>query len=59
MVASDSRSREARYKLRLQSDRFFEGCVENGYIVRRDQPVYEDSNAELIRFLNDKLRNSH
>lgn len=41
--------------LRLTSDRFFEGCVFNGYIVGRDQPVYEDSTEELMEFLDAKL----
>jgi hypothetical protein len=36
----------------MRSDRFLDGCVESGYIVGRDQPVYEDSNRELLRFLH-------
>lgn len=56
MLTSDTPTdRDARYALRLTSDRFFEGCVFNGYIVGRDQPVYEDSNAELIEFLDETL----
>lgn len=53
--AETSTDRDERYVLRLTSDRFFDGCVFNGYIVGRDQPVYEDSNAELIEFLDEKL----
>jgi hypothetical protein len=55
LTAETSSDRNDRYALRLTSDRFLKGCVFNGYIVGRDQPVYEDSNAELIEFLNDKL----
>lgn len=55
LTADTSTERSERYTLRLKSDRFFEGCVFNGYIVGRDQPVYEDSNAELIEFLNAHL----
>lgn len=56
LTAETSRNRDERYALRLTSDRFFEGCVFNGYIVGRDQPVYEDSNNELIEFLDEKLK---
>ena len=56
LTAETSRNRDERYALRLTSDRFFEGCVFNGYIVGRDQPVYEDSNHELIKFLDEKLK---
>ena len=55
LTAETSRERDERYVLRLSSDRFFEGCVFNGYIVGRDQPVYEDSTAELLEFLDENL----
>lgn len=55
LTAQTPTTRDERYALRLSSDRFFEGCVFNGYIVGRDQPVYEDSNAELIAFLDAYL----
>lgn len=55
LTAETPTDRDARFALRLTSDRFFEGCVFNGYIVGRDQPVYEDSNAELMEFLQDHL----
>lgn len=56
--ASDPLDRDARYTLRMSSGRFFEGCVKTGYIVGRDQPVYDDSSGELFRFLDEKLINS-
>lgn len=52
LTPETSKDRDARYALRLTSDRFFEGCVFKGYIVGRDQPVYDDSNEDLIEFLN-------
>jgi dienelactone hydrolase len=55
ITARDPLDRDSRYALRMGSDRFFEGCVKNGYFVGRDQPVYEDSNRELLRFLDEKL----
>lgn len=55
LTAETPTDRAERYALRLQSDRFFAGCVFNGYIVGRDQVVYEDSNRELIEFLNANL----
>lgn len=55
LTAETSRDRNDRYALRLTSDSFFEGCVFNGYIVGRDQPVYEDSTAELLEFLDENL----
>jgi dienelactone hydrolase len=55
LTAETSRNRDERYALRLTSDRFFEGCVFNGYIVGRDQPVYEDSTRELLAFLDETL----
>lgn len=55
ITSSDPLDRDARYALRMRSDRFFDGCVKNGYIVGRDQPVYEHSNRELLEFLDRTL----
>lgn len=55
-TAETSTDRDARCALRPTGDRFFEGGVFNGCIVGRDQPVYEDTNRELIRFLDGTLR---
>jgi len=52
ITPADSLDRSARYALRMASDRFFEGCVKNGYIVGRDQPIYDASNRELFEFLD-------
>jgi dienelactone hydrolase len=53
--AADPLDRDGRYALRMRSDRFFEGCVKTGYIVGRDQPVYEHSNRALLEFLGRTL----
>lgn len=55
LTQETSTNRDDRYALRLTSDRFFTGCVFNGYIVGRDQPVYEDSTEELLEFLRERL----
>jgi dienelactone hydrolase len=52
---ADSIERADRFNLRMRSGRFLEGCVKTGYIVGRDQPVYEDSTREMLRFLQRTL----
>lgn len=48
--------RAKRYRLRMESGDFFQGCLVKGYIVGRDEAVYQASNAELLRFLEVELR---
>jgi dienelactone hydrolase len=55
ITPSDPTDRAERFAMRLRSGSFFGDCVKRGYIVGRDQPVYEDSTKELIRFLDEKL----
>ncbi len=43
-------------RLRMNSGRFFEGCLGVGYIVGRDDATHQDANAQLLRFLDAKLR---
>lgn len=47
--------RQTRYQLRMNSGRFFEGCLHRGYIIGRDQTVYEDANKRLLQFLRKNL----
>lgn len=49
--------RAARHALRWNSGRFFEGCVKVGYIVGRDEPVKQQSDEQLLRFLRRTLGN--
>lgn len=56
MIAPDTDSdRAVRHRLRLISGRFFQGCLEVGYIVGRDEPVKQRADAELLRFLNTEI----
>ncbi len=48
--------RATRYRMRMESGRFFEGCVKIGYLVGRHQAVYEATNAELLDFLSEKMQ---
>ncbi len=43
--------RVARHVLRWGSGDFFRGCFKVGYIVGRDDPVKEQSDAQMLRFL--------
>jgi hypothetical protein len=47
--------RASRYRLRMASGRFFEGCLDEGYIVGRDEATHQAANAALMRFLDEKL----
>lgn len=52
MIAADTDpDRTVRHRLRLDSGRFFEGCLKVGYIVGRDEPVKQRADAQLLQFL--------
>lgn len=50
-----STDRDYRYKLRMNSGQFFEGCVKVGYIVGRDEAVHQDTLDEMFEFLSKNL----
>jgi len=53
MIAADTpRDRESRFHLRMRSSPFFEGCLHYGYIVGRDEPVKQESDRQLLIFLD-------
>jgi len=53
MIAADTpHDRESRFQLRLRSSPFFEGCLRSGYIVGRDEPVKQESDRQLLMFLD-------
>jgi len=55
MITPDApRERESRFRLRMSSSAFFEGCLFYGYIVGRDEPVKQESDRQLLLFL-DKI----
>jgi len=54
ITANTPRDRESRFRLRMQSSPFFEGCLHYGYIVGRDEPVKQESDRQLLMFL-DKI----
>lgn len=57
MIADDAPiDRASRFALRTASGAFFEGCLEAGYTVGRDEEVHRAANAELVRFIDEKVR---
>jgi len=52
IAANTPRDRESRFRLRLTSSPYFEGCLHYGYIVGRDEPVKQESDRQLLLFLD-------
>lgn len=53
--ATDPVDRAHRYRKRLQSGQFFEGCLKSGYTVGRNEAVYQATNRDLLEFLEANL----
>jgi len=47
-------ARSARHKLRLQTGKYYQGCLGFGYIVGRDEPVKQRAEKELLDFLHQQ-----
>ncbi|MCY1259407.1 Dienelactone hydrolase family protein [compost metagenome] len=50
--ASTPLDRASRFQLRITSGQYYVGCLHKGYIVGRDEPVKQESDRQLIGFLD-------